>query len=201
MYTPKEFESINGVEGLSEKLMKEHYKLYEGYVKKANEIEEKLKTVDLTTANPTYSDLRALKLGYSFAVGGIKSHELYFTNLSGQGANKGGKPNGWLGTQIEQYFGSFDNWKADMKATGIAARGWVWLAYDWSNKSLFNYLGDQHDGFPIWNATPLVALDVYEHAYIMDYGVARADYIESFFKNLNWDDVEKMVVSSGIDKA
>lgn len=201
MYTPKQFESINGVEGLSEKLMKEHYKLYEGYVKKANEIEEKLKTVDLSTANQTYSDLRALKLGYSFAVGGIKSHELYFTNLSGQGANKGGQPNGWLGTQIEQYFGSFDNWKADMKATGIAARGWVWLAYDWSNKSLFNYLGDQHDGFPIWNATPLVALDVYEHAYIMDYGVARADYIESFFKNLNWDEVEKMVANSGIEKA
>lgn len=200
MYEAKQFESINGVEGLSEKLMKEHYKLYEGYIKKANEISDKLKTVDLSTANATYSDLRALKLGYSFAVGAIKSHELYFTNLSGQGANKGGQPSGWLGTKIEKYFGSFENWKADMKATGIAARGWVWLAYDWKNKSLFNYLGDQHDGFPVWNATPLVALDVYEHAYMMDYGVARADYIEAFFKNLNWDDVEKMVTDSEIDK-
>ena len=81
MYEAKQFESINGVEGLSERLMKDHYKLYEGYIKKANEITEKLKTVDLTTANATYSDLRALKLGYSFAVDAIKSHELYFTNL------------------------------------------------------------------------------------------------------------------------
>ncbi len=200
MYEAKQFESINGVEGLSEKLMKEHYKLYEGYIKKANEITEKLKTVDLSTANATYSDLRALKLGYSFAVDAIKSHELYFTNLSGTGANKGGQPSGWLGTQIEKHFGSFDNWKADMKATGIAARGWVWLAFDWQDHSLFNYLGDQHDGFPIWHATPLVALDVYEHAYIMDYGVARADYIEAFFKNLNWDDAEKHASLTGMDK-
>ncbi len=201
MYEAKQFESINGVEGLSEKLMKEHYKLYEGYVKKANEIIEKLKTVDLTTANATYSDLRALKLGYSFAVDAIKSHELYFTNLSGTGANKGGQPSGWLGGAIEKHFGSFDNWRADMKATGIAARGWVWLAWDWQNNTLFNYLGDQHDGFPIWHATPLIALDVYEHAYMMDYGVARADYIEAFFKNLNWDDIEEHVTKTGIDKA
>lgn len=200
MYSPKQFESINGVEGLSAKLMGEHYKLYEGYVKKANEISEKLKTVDLTTANATYSDLRALKLGYSFAVDAIKSHELYFTNLSGQGADKGGQPQGWLGSEIEKQFGSFENWRADMKATGIAARGWVWLAFDWQNGSLFNYLGDQHDGFPIWHATPLVALDVYEHAYMMDYGVARADYIEAFFKNLNWEQAEQAVTKLSIDK-
>ncbi len=81
MFQAKQFESINGVEGLSEKLMKEHYKLYEGYVKKADEISEKLKTVDYSTANATYSDLRALKLGFSFAVDAIKSHELYFENL------------------------------------------------------------------------------------------------------------------------
>ena len=200
MYEAKQFESINGVEGLSERLMKDHYKLYEGYIKKANEITEKLKTVDLTTANATYSDLRALKLGYSFAVDAIKSHELYFTNLSGQGANKGGQPSGWLGSAIEKQFGSFENWRADMKATGIAARGWVWLAFDWQNGSLFNYLGDQHDGFPIWHATPLVALDVYEHAYMMEYGVARADYIEAFFKNLNWEQAEQAVTKLSMDK-
>lgn len=195
-YEAKQFESINGVNGLSEKLMKEHYKLYEGYVKKANEITEKLKTVDLSTANATQSDLRALKLGYSFAVNAIKSHEMYFENLSGSG----NEPQGWIGSAIEKHFGSYENWLADMKATGLAARGWVWLAFDWQNGSLFNYLGDQHDAFPIWHATPLVALDVYEHAYMMDYGVARADYIEAFFKNLNWDDVEKTVSRLQIDK-
>lgn len=196
MFEAKQFESINGVEGLSGKLMAEHYKLYEGYVKKANEITEKLKTVDLSTANATQSDLRSLKLGYSFAVNAIKSHELYFNNLSGNGA----KPSGWIAGEIEKTFGSYENWVADMKATGIAARGWVWFAFDWQNGSIFNYLGDAHDAFPIWHATPLVALDVYEHAYFMDYGVARADYIDAFFKNLNWNDVEAAASKLYMDK-
>lgn len=187
MYSAKQFESINGVVGLSEKLMTEHYKLYEGYVKKANEITEKLKTVDWASANTTLADVRSLKMGYSYAVNGIKSHELYFNNLSGQG----GEPSGWVGSQIAKDFGSFEKWEQDMKATALSARGWAWLALDWETKSLFNYLGDVHDAFPVWNATPLVALDVYEHAYFMDYGVNRAGYISAFFKNLNWNGVEE----------
>ena len=192
----KQFESINGVNGLSERQMSEHYKLYEGYVKKFNEISEKLKTVDYSNANATYSDLRALKLGYAFALDAIKSHELFFINLSG----KGGQPTGWLGSNIEKHFGSYEKWMQDMKATGLAARGWVWFAWDWQNNTLFNYLGDAHDAFPIWHATPLVALDVYEHAYLIDYGVSRADYIDSFFKNLNWNQVEETVSKLGMDK-
>jgi Fe-Mn family superoxide dismutase len=196
MFEAKQFESINGVDGMSQRLMTEHYKLYEGYVKKANEIQEKLKTVDKSTANATYSDLRALKLGYSFALDAIKSHELYFQNISG----KGGQPQGWVGSEIEKHFGSYDNWLQDMKATGIAARGWVWFAYDWQTKQLFNFLGDAHDAFPIWHATPLVALDVYEHAYMIDYGVNRADYIDAFFKNLDWNTVESHATQVGMDK-
>jgi superoxide dismutase, Fe-Mn family len=196
MFEAKQFESINGVEGLSERLMTEHYKLYEGYVKKANEILEKLKTVDKSTANATQSDLRSLKQGYAFALDAIKSHELYFQNISG----KGGQPAGWLGSAIEKHFGSFDEWMSDMKATGIAARGWVWFAYDWQTGQLFNFLGDAHDAFPIWHATPLVALDVYEHAYMIDYGVARADYIDAFFKNLDWNSIEQLVTKTGMDK-
>jgi superoxide dismutase, Fe-Mn family len=196
MFEAKQFDSINGVPGLSEKLMTEHYKLYEGYVKKANEIEEKLKTVDLSTANATQSDLRALKLGYSFAVDAIKAHELYFGHLGGGS----GKPTGHMGKLIEKNFGSFEQWDADMRATGIAARGWVWTAYDWDRGTLFNYLGDAHDAFPIWGATPLVALDVYEHAYMIDYGVNRKDYIESFMKTLDWDVIEKRITDLRIDQ-
>lgn len=196
IFQAKEFTSINGVPGLSERQMKEHYKLYEGYVKKANEILEKLKTVDRSTANATYSDLRALKLGYAFALDAIKSHELFFQNLSGDG-----KPqNGWIAEQIAKQFGSQEAWQQDMKATGLAARGWVWFAFDWQTGQLFNFLGDSHDAFPIWHATPLIALDVYEHAYFMDYGTTRADYIESFFKNLNWQEVEVTATKLGMDK-
>lgn len=196
IFTAKEFSSINGVDGLSERQMKEHYKLYEGYVKKANEIQELLKTVDLSKANATYSDLRALKLGYAFALDAIKSHELYFSNLSGNGT----PPSGTIGKMIADQFGSYDNWLQDLKATGIAARGWVWFAFDWQTGQVFNFLGDAHDAFPIWHATPLVALDVYEHAYFMDYGTSRADYISAFFKNINWEDVEATAVKLGMDK-
>ncbi len=187
MYEAKKFDSIRALDGISEKTMTEHYKLYEGYVKKANEIEEKLKTVDKSTANQTYSDLRELKVEYSFAVGGIKNHEFYFWHLGG----KGGEPTGALAEKIKEDFGSFAAFQEDMKQTGIAARGWVWLAIDWNTGKLFNYLGDAQNTYPIWNATPLVALDTYEHAYWMDYGTGRAAYIDTFFKNLNWKVVEQ----------
>lgn len=196
MFTKQEFTSINGVDGMSERMMQEHYKLYEGYVKKANEIEVKLKTVDYDSANATQSDLRSLKLGYSFAANGVKNHEVYFQNLSG----KGGKPSGWLGTQIEKDFGSYEKWELDLKATGLAARGWVWLAFDWQTGSLFNYIGDAQDTYLVWHTTPLIALDVYEHAYAMDYGINRADYIMTFLKNLDWNNAEQHAVTIGMDK-
>lgn len=183
MYEPKKFDSIRALEGISEKTMTEHYKLYEGYVKKANEIIEKLAIVDKSTANQTYSDLRELKVEYTFAVGGVKNHELYFGHLGG----KGGAPSGGLAEMIERDFGSFEKFKEDMKQTGIAARGWVWLAYDWNTGKLFNYLGDAQNTFPVWDASVLVALDTYEHAYWMDYGTGRAAYIDAFFNNMNWE--------------
>lgn len=188
-YESKQFESINGLEGLSEKLMGEHYKLYEGYIKKANEIQDKLKSVDLTTANATYSDLRALKLGFSFAVDAIKGHELYFEHLNSVKTKLGDS----FASLIEKSFGNFETWLIDMKQTGIAARGWVWSAVDLDSGELINVLGDGHDAFPIWNATPLVALDVYEHAYFMDYGVNRKDYIETFFKHLDYGVIENRI--------
>jgi Fe-Mn family superoxide dismutase len=196
MYEAKKFESIRQLDGISEKTMQDHYKLYEGYVKKANEIEEKLKTVDRSTANQIYSDLRELKLEYSFAVGGIKNHEIYFGHLGGNGT----EPTGALMDMINRDFGSFAAFREDMKQTGLAARGWVWLAFDWQTNKLFNYLGDSQNAYPIWHCTPLVALDTYEHAYWTDYGTVRADYIEAFFKNMNWKVVEDMIQNTGIAK-
>jgi len=187
MYEAKKFDSIKQLDGISEKTMTEHYKLYEGYVKKANEILEKLKSVDKSTANQTYSDLRELKLEFSFAVGGITNHEVYFGHLGG----KGGEPGGALAEHIEKDFGSFKAFQEDMKQTGIAARGWVWLALDFRTGRLFNYLGDAQNAFPVWDAAPIVALDTYEHAYWLDYGTGRASYIDAFFKNLDWEKIEK----------
>lgn len=194
-FEAKKFNSINGLPGLSERLMTEHYKLYEGYVKKANEISEALKSVDKSKANATQSDLRSLKLGLSFAWGAIKSHELYFGHLT----SSTGTPGDLMGNLIENHFGSFEAWSEDLAKTGIAARGWVWTAYDWDSKIIFNFLGDQHDAFPLWNATPLVALDVYEHAYMLDYGVNRADYIKAFLAGLDWTVIEQRIEHHQID--
>jgi Fe-Mn family superoxide dismutase len=180
---------FNTVEaGISRKTHEEHYELYKGYVAKVNEIRTKLGGLgvpDATKANQTFSDLRELKVEYTFALGGVKNHELYFGHIGG----KGGEPNGPIADAIKAAFGSFENWKADVKATGIAARGWVWLAHDHTDGSLFNYLGDAQNAFPVWDATPILALDVYEHAYFIDFGRARAKYIDAFFKVIDWDAV------------
>jgi len=177
------------LDGISRESVEAHYKLYEGYINKRNEILERLGSVDLTAANQVYSEVRALKVELSFAVGGIKNHEIYFDHLGGDG----GDPDGLIGQLIKRDFGSVDDWRRDLKASGMAGRGWAWTAYDWDEGRLFNYVGDAQNTFPIWNATPLVALDVYEHAYFLDYQTDRGSYIDAFFDNLDWATIDDWV--------
>jgi superoxide dismutase, Fe-Mn family len=177
------------LDGISRASIEAHYKLYEGYVGKRNEILGKLAGVDLGSANQVYSDIRALKVELSFAVGGIKNHEIYFEHLGGDG----GDPDGLTADLIKRDFGSIEAWRADLKASGMAGRGWAWTAYDWDEGRLFNYVGDTQNTYPIWNATPLVALDVYEHAYFLDYRTDRGSYIDAFFNNLDWTTVNDWV--------
>jgi Fe-Mn family superoxide dismutase len=119
---------------------------------------------------------------------------MYLGNLGGGG----GEPSGSFGALVKRDFGSIDTWRSDLKATGMAGRGWAWTAYDWDEGHLFNYIGDAQNTFPVWNATPLVALDVYEHAYFLDYQTDRASYIDAFFDNLDWDVVNGWVDQYGI---
>jgi Fe-Mn family superoxide dismutase len=177
------------LDGISRESVEAHYKLYQGYVAKRNEILTALDGVDLSAPNQVYSELRALKVELSFAIGGIKNHEIYFEHLGGDG----GDPYGPIGALIKRDFGSAKDWHDDLKATGMAGRGWAWTAYDWDEGRLFNYIGDAQNTFPIWNATPLVALDVYEHAYFLDYQTDRASYIDAFFDNLDWATVNDWV--------
>jgi Fe-Mn family superoxide dismutase len=187
---PRELKpAVLELEGISRATVEAHYRLYQGYVAKRNEILERLGAADLGTANQVYSDLRSLKVDLTFAIGGIKNHELYFEHLGGGGGN----PTGAVAKLIARDFGSADAWRDDVKATGMAARGWAWTAYDWDERRLFNYIGDAQNTFPVWNATPLVALDVYEHAYFLDFQTDRAGYIEAFLGNLDWDVVNGWV--------
>jgi len=182
------------MDGISRASVEAHYKLYQGYVAKRNEILTKLAEVDLSTANQVYSDVRALKIDLSFAIGGVKNHEIYFEHLGGGG----GDPTGPIASLIERDFGSVAAWRADLKATGMGGRGWAWTAYDWDEQRLFNYIGDAQNTFPVWNATPLVALDVYEHAYFLDYQTDRPSYVDAFFENLDWTVVNGWISSYGI---
>jgi superoxide dismutase, Fe-Mn family len=182
------------LDGISRESVEAHYRLYEGYVAKRNEILEKLGSVDLASANQVYSEIRALKIELSFAVGGIKNHEIYFDHLGGEG----GDPDGAIGELVARDFGSADEWRRDLKASGMAGRGWAWTAYDWDEGRLFNYVGDAQNTFPIWNATPLVALDVYEHAYFLDFQTDRGSYIDAFFANLDWSVVNGWVSAYAI---
>jgi Fe-Mn family superoxide dismutase len=188
--TPRELKpALLELDGISRESVEAHYKLYEGYVNKRNEILTKLDGVDLASANQVYSELRALKVDLTFAVGGIKNHEIYFEHLGGDG----GDPDDAFRQLVERDFGSVQAWREDLKATGMAGRGWAWTAYDWDEGRLFNYLGDAQNTYPIWNATPLVALDVYEHAYFLDYRTDRSSYIDAFFDNLDWTTVNDWV--------
>lgn len=187
-YTPQE------IPGISKREQEEHYKLYTGYVHNLNKIRQELPRAGRKDLNPTYNPYRALKLGETYAVNGAKLHELYFSLLI-----PGGKPpSGPILRLIERDFGSFENWKEDLKAAARVARGWAVLAYDLYDRRLHNYVSDAHDTGVVWNAFVLLPLDVYEHAYWMDYATDRGAYIETVLANVNWDRINELVLQYGI---
>lgn len=172
--------------GLSEKQLSEHHSvLYAGYVKKINEINQKMETAAPAEANATFSLIRELKLEETFALNAIKLHEGYFDNMGGDGVAKGS-----IKDVLAKDFGSFEKWEEQFKAMGIAARGWVVLAYDLEDGKLHNYLCDVHNQGGVWGAIPILILDVYEHAYFLDYGTGRKAYIEAFMKTVEWKEVD-----------
>jgi Fe-Mn family superoxide dismutase len=182
----KELKPAKELSGISKKQIEQHHDvLYKGYVNKLNEIESKLPTALTAEANATYSLIRELKREEVFATQAIRLHEGYFENLGGDGV-----PKGIVQDLIKEDFGSYAKWEEEFRALGMAARGWVVLAFDWADKKLRNYLSDIHsDG--VWSCFPLLILDVYEHAYFVDYGTGRKAYIEAFMKNVNWDVVNQ----------
>src|SRR3989344_2617215 len=188
LYEAKPLPFKNALTGISEKTLQIHHdKLYVGYVNKKNEIAEKLAEYshgkkDLASANQSYSELRALKDGETFAVNGVYLHEYYFNVLGGDGA-----PAGDLASAIKDKYGSIENFLNYFKACGMAARGWVVLAWDTHEATLRVYSGDAHNQGGVWGAIPIIVLDVYEHAYFIDFGSDRAAYIDSYLKNLNWE--------------
>jgi len=186
-YAPKDYSSLIGLPGFSETLLKNHFTLYQGYVTNTNKLFDTLTQIaaDAKTATPEYAELKR-RMGWEF--NGMRLHELYFDNLGGKLAlEKGGK----LSKAIETHFGTLDRWEADFKATGaMRGIGWTILYQDNVGGRLFNQWINEHDvGHPA-GCVPLLILDVFEHAFMVDYGLKRADYIGAFFKNIDWKAVE-----------
>jgi Fe-Mn family superoxide dismutase len=192
-YEVKKFELEGKLKGISDDQLKQHRDtLYAGYVAKLNVIEGELKTAATEGANPTYSPIGELKRQEIFATNGIFLHEAYFGNLGG----KGGEATGKVGDMIKAKWGSFDKWAAEFKASGMSARGWVVMAVNRDTGGLHLYSMDMHDIGGVWNSTPVLVLDVYEHAYMIDYGVKRAAYLDAFMQNIDWDVVNKRLAAA-----
>ena len=191
-YEAKPLPFSKQLQGISEKTIQIHHdKLYQGYVNKRNEIEEKLTNTDRSSANTTYSEYGELKREESFAANGVVLHEYYFNALGGEGGEAANE----LRTAIEESFGSYEKWLEDFKAAGMVARGWVVLAYDHNTGKLHNYVCDAHNQAGIWGAMPILVLDTYEHSYFIDYGSDRKSYIEDFMNNVNWEAANSIYTS------
>ncbi|HEY6010092.1 MAG TPA: superoxide dismutase [Nitrospirota bacterium] len=189
-YTPKDYAKLIGMAGFSETLLKNHFTLYQGYVTNTNKVLDTLELMlkDGKTAAPEFAELKR-RLGWEF--NGMRLHELYFENLGGSG---GIDKNGTLAKKMTESFGSVEAWEKDFKATGaMRGIGWVALYQDNASGRLINFWVNEHDVSHPAGCAPLLIMDVFEHAFMIDYGLKRADYIEAFFKNINWTAAESRV--------
>jgi Fe-Mn family superoxide dismutase len=186
-YTPKDYSGLIGMSGFSETLLKNHFTLYQGYVTNTNKVLDTLAALlaEGKAGTPEYAELKR-RLGWEFD--GMRLHEYYFENLGGAAPLD---PKGRLAARLAADFGSLENWEKDFKATGaMRGIGWAVLYLDPASGRLANFWIGEHDtGHPA-GATPILIMDVFEHAFMIDYGLKRADYITAFFQNVNWTAVE-----------
>lgn len=183
----RDFNHLLGkLKGISDPQLQAHFGLYQGYVKKINEIEEKLKTANNSASNYSYNEYSELKRRYAVPYMGAYLHELYFDNLI-----QTGEPSEKFKELASGAYGSFEGWQKDVKATGLAVPGWVLVCYETTTGRLNNIqIMEHHIGFPI-NHVPILVLDTWEHAFFLDHKADRGAYIDVFFQNINWDVVNK----------
>ncbi|MAH39278.1 MAG: superoxide dismutase [Dehalococcoidales bacterium] len=188
IYTVKDFSKLIGMDGFSDTLLNNHFTLYQGYVTNTNNVMDLLVSMleEGKLGSLQYAELKR-RMGFEF--NGMRLHEYYFENLGGTGPllHRAGQ----LGKKLAEDFGSYENWERDFKGTGmIRGIGWAILYQDNETRKLFNQWINEHEtGHPA-GCIPVLVMDVFEHAYIVDYGLKRVDYIEGFFKNINWRVVE-----------
>jgi len=186
-YTAKDYTNLIGMGGFSETLLKNHFTLYQGYVTNTNKLLDSLAAMlkGGKVGTPEYSEIKR-RVGFEF--NGMRLHEYYFGNLGGEGVlDKSGK----LVKKMVEDFGSYEEWERDFKAIGaMRGIGWAILYQDNITRRLLDQWINEHETGHLAGCIPLLVMDAFEHAFITDYGLKRADYIEAFFKNINWGTVE-----------
>jgi superoxide dismutase, Fe-Mn family len=191
-YKPRQFD-LSGLNGISDKTLELHFKLYEGYVKETNNLTERISKfledgkVDQDEM-PAYSELTR-RLGFEY--NGMVLHEYYFGNMKRQGAGDPAKDSNFIKAASES-FGSYDTWKADFVGIGkMRGVGWAMCYQNPANGRLSNHWITLHETGNVSGFTPVLVMDVWEHAFLLDYAPAeRPKYIEAFFSNIDWDAVE-----------
>jgi len=186
-YQPQNYDSLLGLPGFSDQLLKNHFTLYQGYVTNTNKLADALAAMikDGKQATPEFAELKR-RFGWEF--NGMRLHELYFGNLA-----KGGKalPES-VKKQLIKDFGSVENWEKDLKAIcTMRGIGWAVLYYDIGSNKLMNVWINEHDVGHLTTCAPILVIDVFEHAFMLDYGVKRADYVEALWKHLNFAEAER----------
>jgi Fe-Mn family superoxide dismutase len=188
----KNFDNLLGgnAKGLSDTQLKAHFTLYQGYVKKLNEIREKLGTADRGAPNYSFNEFSELKRREPVAYNGTVLHEMYFENI-GNGSTA---PNENSKALITASFGSVDAWIADAKACLLSAHGWLVTVFDYSDGKLYNNLvRTEHDVGLFANVHAMIAVDAWEHAYFFDYQAGKAKYVEAMLTGLNWEVLDKRI--------
>jgi Fe-Mn family superoxide dismutase len=186
MYKKNDYSKLKGMEGFSDNALETHFALYDGYVTNTNRILQELG--EYKSDSIQYAELKR-RLGWEFD--GMRLHEYYFGALGGNGEiDKGGK----LFKMLEEQFGSYEEWKNDFVATGkMRGIGWAILYMDPVSGKLMNFWINEHnEGHPV-GATLVLNMDVFEHAFMLDWGKDRAGYIDAYMKNINWEEVEKRI--------
>ena len=188
IYTAKDYSQLFGMEGFSDALLKNHFILYQGYVTNTNKLVEITQQMlkEGKAGSPEFSELKR-RFGWEF--NGMRLHEYYFDNLGGKG---GLEKTGRLFKKISDEFGSYEAWEKEFKAAGMMRGiGWAILYQDNPTGKLINFWINEHDAGHPAGCTPLLILDVFEHAFMIDYGLKKADYIVTFSKNIRWKTVEE----------
>lgn len=196
IYLAQKFTSLIGITGLSKKLLDNHFALYEGYVVNTNKLIAELKQMQVEgkTNTPSFAEL-SRRFGWEF--NGMRLHELYFDNLIKNGLKL--DPSSLLAKQITADFFSFDDWQKEFNTLAtIRGIGWVILYFDRKSNKLINTWVNEHDSGHLSGCEPILVLDLFEHAYMLDFGIKKVEYLPVFINNINWKIAEKRFVKTKI---